>query len=147
MEKKLAFVLLIALSISCGGAQLVIRNIDNTARKLQTKNGHFEMTEYTAEPKYGYTMDYPINLGFDNERNNPRNVDYFFKALAGPNGEEIQWKKIDTCCPFPSIKSSTGAGTLEIYEVTFGNQTLTFYVNLFERSKIVCPIGLTIKKD
>lgn len=147
MKKILALIVLQLLSVSCGGAHLVIRNIDDTARKLQTRNGHFEITEYTTEPKYGYTMDYPINLGFDNERNNPRNVDYFFKALTGPNGEEIQWKKLDNCCPFPSKKSSTGAGTLEIYEITYGNQTLTFYINLFERSKIFCPNGLTIKKD
>ncbi|MFM2229207.1 MAG: hypothetical protein RL607_465 [Bacteroidota bacterium] len=147
MKKILAFSFLLTTLMSCGGSQLVIRNIDDTARKLQTKNGHFEITEYTDEVKYGYTMDYPINLGFDNERNNPRNVDYFFKALAGPNGEAIQWKKIDTCCPFASKKSNTGAGTLEIYEIRYGDQTLLFYINLYERSKIVCPKGLTIKKD
>ncbi|MCZ8168784.1 MAG: 2-dehydro-3-deoxyphosphooctonate aldolase [Flavobacterium sp.] len=146
MKKSIAFLFLLALVTSCGSGKFVIKNIDNSVRKLQTVDGHFDLKEYATDDLYGYNMEYPINLGYDNERNNPRNVDYFFKALAGPNGEPITWKKIEVCCPYESKKSTTGAGTLEIYEVSYGTTSLRLYVNLFEKGKLLCPKGLTIKK-
>jgi hypothetical protein len=146
MKKNIASLFLFALITSCGSGKFVIKNIDNSVQKLQTIDGHFDLKEYATDDLYGYNMEYPINLGYDNERINPRNVDYFFKALAGLNGESITWKKVEVCCPYESKKSTTGAGTLEIYEVSFGTSSLRLYVNLFEKGKLLCPKGLTIKK-
>ena len=41
-----------------------------------------------------------------------------------------------------------GAGTIGIYEVALEGTTkkLTMYFNTFEKGKIVCPKGLSIKK-
>ena len=41
-----------------------------------------------------------------------------------------------------------GAGTIGIYEVTFegSDKKLTLYFNIYEKGKILCPKGFSIKK-
>ena len=58
------------------------------------------------------------------------------------------YKKVDTCCPFPTKNSLMGAGTIGIYEVTFegSNKNITLYFNIYEKGKILCPKGFSIKK-
>ncbi len=142
------FVLSITLLNSCGSAKSTLKNIDNTAIKPVVRERQFVLTEYATDTKYGYNKDYPINLGFENETNSPKNITYFFNALTGENGEKISYKKIDSCCPFPSKKSVMGAGTLDIYEVTFedSDKKKILYINIFEKGKVLCPKGFLIKK-
>ncbi len=121
MKSKIVFLLFTSILMlsSCGSIKSTIQNIDNSAIKPTIKNKQFLLTEYDKEGKYGYDMDYPINLGFENEKYSPKNVEYFFNAISGPNGEKISYEKIDTCCPFPTKKSAVGAGTLDIYQISF----------------------------
>lgn len=142
------FILFITLLTSCGSIKSTIKNIDNNAIKPTVRERQFVLTEYATDGKYGYDKDYPVNLGFENETYSPKNIVYFFNALAGPNGEKISYTKIDSCCPFPTKKSVMGAGTLDIYEVTFENsdKKITLYINIYEKGKVLCPKGFSIKK-
>lgn len=144
----LLFLLSIVLFTSCGSIKSTLKNIDNTAVKPAIINNQFVLTEYASDNKFGYDKDYPVNLGFENEKYSPRNINYFFNAMEGPNGEKISYKKIDSCCPFPSKKSVMGAGTLDIYEIIIEgtNQKMLLYINIYEKGKVVCPIGFRIKK-
>ena len=74
---------------------------------------------------------------------------YYFNGIEGPNGEKISFKKVDTCCPFPTKNNTMGAGTIGIYEVTFegSNKKTTLYFNIYEKGKILCPKGFSIKKS
>ena len=112
------------------------------------KEGQFIITEYAKDSNYGYDKDYPINLGFENEKNSPKNIEYFFNGLEGPNGEKIFYIKKENCCPYPTKRSVMGAGTLEVYEVSIeGSETkLRLYLNIYEKGKVLCPKGLQIKK-
>ena len=132
---------------SCGSIKSTIQNIDNSAIKPPIKNKQFVLTEYDKDGKYGYDMDYPINLGFENEKYSPKNVEYFFNAISGPNGEKISYEKIDTCCPFPTKKSAVGAGTLDIYKISFEGteKKIILYLNIYEKGKVLCPKGFSIK--
>jgi hypothetical protein len=40
-----------------------------------------------------------------------------------------------------------GAGSLDIYEITFegNNQKTRLYINIFEKGKVLCPKGFSIK--
>lgn len=142
------FVLIGTLLASCGSIKSTLKNIDNNAIKPAVREQQFVLTEYANDGKYGYDKDYPVNLGFENETNSPKNIVYFFNALTGPNGEKISYTKIDSCCPFPTKKSVMGAGTLEIYEVTFenSNRKMILYINIYEKGKVLCPKGFSIKK-
>lgn len=145
----LLLVLSTAFFTSCGGIKSTLQNVDDTAIKPPVRNNQFQLTEYASDSKYGYNKDYPINLGFENEKYSFKNIAYFFNALEGPKGEKITYLKTDNCCPFPSKKSIMGAGTLEVYEVTLeGNDSKTLlYINIYEKGKVVCPKGFTIKKQ
>jgi len=149
--KKYNFLLIlvtIATFTSCGSIKSSLKNIDNNAIKPQIKNNQFVLTEYASDGKYGYDKDYPINLGFENEKYSSKNVALFFNALAGPKGEKISYDKVDTCCPFPTKKSVMGAGTLDIYNVIFegSDKKIVLYINIYERGKVLCPKGFSIKK-
>jgi hypothetical protein len=143
----LSFLCAIALT-SCISTKSTIKNIDNTALKPVIKDSTFLIKEYADNKKYGYDQDYPINIGYVQAKNEGLYIGYYFNGLQGPNGEKLSFEKIDTCCPFPTKHDKLGGGLLSIYEVKWEGQPkpVKLYFNIYERGKIVCPIGLTIKK-
>ncbi len=142
----LSFLLVIT---SCVSTKNTIQNIDDNAILPQIVEGQFLLTETATDSKYGYSEFYPVNLGFSKyENSNNLNVNRFFNAITGPNGEKVTYKIIETCCPFPSKNNKMGAGTLDLYEIYF-NGTLSdkkIYINTFEKGNVVCPKGFSIKK-
>ena len=144
----LILVLFTAFFTSCGSVKSTLQNVDNNAIKPPVRNNQFIINEYASDGKYGFDKDYPINLGFENEKYSPKNIVYFFNALEGPKGEKITYTKIDNCCPFPTNKSVMGAGTLEVYVITMEGSDTKFnlYINIYEKGKVLCPKGLKIKK-
>jgi hypothetical protein len=145
------FFILIILSITtaCVSTQSTIKNIDDSAVKPPIKDKAFIISEYASDSKYGYDADYPINIGLILDTQEEIFVGYFFKGLEGPNGEKINFKKVDNCCPFPTKNNSMGAGTLGIYEVTFQetNKKILLYFNSYEKGKVLCPNGFSIKNN
>lgn len=133
---------------NCVSTESTLKNVDNTAKRPSFTDNRYVITEYADDNKYGFDQDYPVNIGFIHEKQEAINIEYYFNGLEGPNGEKISFKKVDTCCPFPTKNTTMGAGTIGIYEVTLEGTTkkLTMYFNTFEKGKIVCPKGLSIKK-
>lgn len=147
--RKIIFLSLFAIFTSCISTKNTIQNIDDTAILPRLENGHFILTETSTDLNYGFSEFYPVNLGFSKfENSNNLNVGRFFNALTGPNGEKVTYKVIETCCPFPSKSNKMGAGTLDLYEVYFEGSTMTkkIYINTFEKGKVMCPKGFSIKK-
>lgn len=138
----------IILFTSCGGIKSTLQNVDNNAVKPQVKDNHFVITEYSNDSKYGYNANYPINIGFENEKYSTKNITYYFNALLGKKGEKFTYEKIETCCPFPTKRTKMGAGTLDIYEITFEGESkkVKLYFNIYEKGKILCPNGFSIKQ-
>lgn len=148
--KKQFLPFLIAFSLllsSCGSIKSTLQNVDNNAVSPAIKDGHYVITEYSKDGKYGYDKDYPINIGFINEKNGPKSVGYFFAALQGELKEKISYEKVDSCCPFPTKRSVMGGGILDIYEVKFEgkNKSVLLYINIFDKGKVLCPKGFLIK--
>jgi hypothetical protein len=140
---------LVTLCSSCVSTKSTLKNVDDNAPipKL-TKDNTFVITEYSKDSKYGYDPDYPINLFYRNTINETINQQRYLNALAGPNGETLTFKKIDSCCPFPTKRSEMGAGFLEVYEVTWDGLTMPIrlYMNIYEKGSLMAPIGFSIKK-
>lgn len=150
MLKKIVLLNLIILSFaSCISTKSTIKNIDKKAVKPVIKDNAYVLTEYADSKKYGYDQDYPINLGPSSAANENKFATYFFNGVEGPNGEKITFEKIDTCCPFPTKNDKMGGGLLSIYEVKWQGQEkpVKLYFNIYERGKVLCPIGFTIKKS
>jgi len=150
MKRTIAFVFLLVISVSCVSTKSTLKNVDDNAPipKL-TKENTFLLTEYSKDKRYGYDKNYPINVFYRNSKDESINQQRFLNALAGPNGEKIFFKKIDSCCPFPTAKSDMGAGFLDIYEVTWIGQKkpVRLYLNIYEKGQLLVPVGFTIKKS
>jgi len=147
---KYFYLLLATLLISsCVSTKSTLKNVDNNAVRPIYKENKYLITEYANDEKYGYDADYPINIGFIHEKQEAINIEYYFNGLEGAKGEKISFKKVTTCCPFPTKNTTMGAGTLGIYEVVLEGSAkkLTLYFNTFEKGKILCPKGFSIKKS
>ena len=149
MKKNLIFCSLIALlSTSCISTKLTIKNIDDKAPiPALSEDKTFILTKVSTDSKYGYDQDYPVNLGFMRFEIVDVNIKRYFGALTGPQGQEISYEKVDTCCPFPSKRNAMGAGLLDIYEVTWDGlkEPKRIYINLYEKGEIIAPMGFGIK--
>ena len=143
------FVVLISLFTSCVSTKSTLKNVDDSAPipKL-SKDNTFVLTEYSKDNKYGYDADYPVNVFYQNAKDENLNAERFLNALAGPNGEKITFAKLESCCPFPTKRVEIGAGFLDIYELKWEgqNKPVKLYINIYERGYLLVPIGLSVKK-
>ena len=141
--------MLITIISSCVSTKSTLKNVDDNAPNLRlTSENTFVINQYSKDKKYGYDEDYPINIFYKNSKEDFINQQRFLNALAGPNGEKITYKKIESCCPFPTKKSEMGAGFLDIYELTWEGQTapIKLYLNIYEKGVLMVPVGLSLKK-
>lgn len=145
---KYAGILLALLLTACVSTKNTIRNIDDNAPEPVLKGKAFVLTEMASDAKYGYDEDYPANVFFKSVQNDTINATRFLNALAGPKGEKIFFKKVDTCCPFPTGRSEMGAGFVDIYEVTWVGQKkpIRLYINSYAKGKVLIPMGFTAAK-
>lgn len=147
--RKIIVISLLALFTSCVSTKNTIQNIDETAVLPKIIDGQFILSETANESEYGFSEFYPVNLGFSKfENSNNLNVNRFFNAITGPNGEKVTYKLLETCCPFPSKNNKMGAGTLDLYEIYLDEKASNkkIYINTFEKGKVMCPKGFSIKK-
>ncbi|MGA9637840.1 2-dehydro-3-deoxyphosphooctonate aldolase [Flavobacterium sp.] len=149
MKKTILFLFLSVFIISCVSTRSTLKNIDNNApTPILTAQNTFVISEYSSDKKYGYDKDYPINVFYINTSNDTLNATRFLNALAGPKGENINYTKLESCCPFPTKHSTMGAGFLEVYELKWKGQKkpIILYMNIYEKGYLKVPVGLSIKK-
>lgn len=147
--RKIIVLSFLVLFASCVSTKNTIQNIDDTAVLPKIIYGQFILTETANDSEYGYSEFYPINLGFSKfENSNNTNVNRFFNSITGPNGEKVTYRLLETCCPFPSKNNKMGAGTLDLYEIYLDEKASNkkIYINTFEKGKVMCPKGFSIKK-
>lgn len=137
------------LALSCISTKSMLKNVDNNAPiPSLSKENTFILTEYSKDMKYGFDPEYPVNVFYLNAKDENLNASRYLNALAGPNGEKINFTKIQSCCPFPTKRTEIGAGYLDVYELNWEGQKkpIKLYINIYERGYILVPIGLSIKK-
>jgi len=150
---KIKSLLLIAfismLSVSCISTKSTLKNVDDNAPEpVLTKDGWFLITEYAKDKKYGFDKNYPINIFYKSVADEDINPKRFLNALTGPKGETITYKKLESCCPFPSKRGDSGAGFLDIYEINYSGlkKPLKLYFNIYEKGYLFVPKGFELKK-
>ena len=149
-NKSYLVVLLISvLTSSCVSTKSTLKNVhDDAPMPVISKDNTFVLTEYSKDKKYGYDPDYPVNVFYINAKDENLNAERYLKALAGPKGENITFSKLESCCPFPTIRTEIGAGFLDVYELKWEGQSepIKLYINIYERGYLLVPVGLSIKK-
>lgn len=150
MKKIVSFIALLFIATSCVSTQSTLKNIDDNAPSpVLRDNNTFAISVLSTDKKYGYNKDYPVNIFFESTAGDTKNEYRFLNALAGPNGEKISYKKLESCCPFPTKRSDMGAGLLSVYELTWIGQRspVTLYLNIYEKGILMIPLGLAAKKN
>ena len=149
MQKIFLLLLVTLLSASCVSTKSTLKNVDDNAPiPLLTVDKTFVIKEFSTDKRYGYDKDYPVNVFYYTTRNETINQERYLNALAGPKGQKISFKKLESCCPFPSKRSEMGAGFLDVYEVTWeGLKTpVILYMNIYEKGYLKVPVGFGLKK-
>jgi hypothetical protein len=150
MKSKLFLMAMLYVAmVSCVSTKSTLKNVDNNAPTPRLKaDNTFVINVNSTDKKYGYDKDYPVNVFFKDTKSETLNIERFLNALAGPKGEKLTYKKIETCCPFPTKHTEIGAGFLDVYEVTWEGNTkpLKLYLNIYEKSVLMVPVGLTLKR-
>lgn len=148
MKKIFRLLIFTCLFTSCISIKSTLQNVDNTAPALQlSKNNTFIISTFSKDKKYGYDKNYPINIYFRGTKNDTINQQRYLNALAGPKGEAITYKKLESCCPFPSKNSEMGAGFLDVYEIKWEGlkKPILLYMNIYEKGQLLVPMGFRLK--
>ncbi len=150
MKSKLLLMAIFGTAmVSCVSTKSTLKNVDDNAPAPRLKpDNTFVINVNSTDRKYGYDKDYPVNVFFRDTKSETLNIERFLNALAGPKGEPLTYKKIETCCPFPTKHTEIGAGFLDVYEITWEGNTkpLKLYLNIYEKSVLMVPVGLTLKR-
>lgn len=135
------------LFTSCVSTKSTLKNVDANAPIPVLVNNRFLIHEVSPDKKYGYDPDYPVNLFYSSATNDTLNVVRFFNSITGPKGETLQYRRVSTCCPFPTQRHPMGAGLIDLYEVQYEGlkQPITLYLNIYETSTLYAPQGFLPK--
>ena len=107
----------------------------------------FLIKNYATDKTYGYSEKNPIIVG--KEGGGPKDERRFLNALAGPNSEEISYKRLGSCCEFSTKNGLFGdSGMLDMYEVTYEglNKSIVLYFNMYDSDVLQVPVGFTLRK-
>lgn len=107
------------------------------------------LTEQSTDASYGYDKANPIKVGGSKEQTGPENQRNFLNALLGPHGETVRYYRAGSCCPFKTPNGLiNNTGMLDIYTLTYtgSSDTLSLYLNLYDKGDLMIPVGFTAKK-
>ncbi len=121
MMKKLIYIGIAFMLLSCSTTQ-------KTVRTTLLDNQTFLLTEVSTDPTYGLSAENPIQVGGVDKKEGPLNERRFLNALAGPNGERVNYFRAGSCCPVESKNGFMGMAMLDNYRVTWegSNDTVQF---------------------
>lgn len=110
----------------------------------------FKLTEISTNPSYGLSKKNPIQVGGVDRSEGPLNERRYLNALLGPNGEQVFYSRLGSCCPTKSKNDPYGFGSvvLDIYQVVWegSNDTISIYLNMYDYGVLMAPVGFTIKE-
>ncbi len=103
----------------------------------------FLVEKYADDKTYGFEPENAIKVGGVADSEGPINERRFLNALAGPQGEELEYYRIGSCCPQPSENSAYGQALLDKYAVYHEGSadTLVLYINMYDSEKLMIPKG------
>ncbi|WP_204743192.1 hypothetical protein [Pseudocnuella soli] len=103
----------------------------------------YKLEELATDKTYGYSQSNPVKVGgkflsgVANERR-------FLNGLAGPGGEQVQYKRRGSCCGFKTPNGFDNVGMLDIYKVYWEGckDTAILYLNMYDEGDLQVPVGL-----
>src|SRR5437773_6903577 len=87
----------------------------------------------SKDSTYGVTEKNPIRVGRKN--GGARDEDIYLRSLRGPQGENVQYKRLGSCCQFKTPNAWIGdMGLLDKYEVTYASldKPMILYLDMYD---------------
>jgi len=105
------------------------------------EDGSMKLFEVSTDEKYGFKPNHKSSIKVGEVENEQA----YLKALRGPNGEQVQFRRISSCCKFKSKTAAFGSGFLDKYEVFYQGltQPIILYLNGYDYETPKAPIGFT----
>jgi hypothetical protein len=107
---------------------------------------------YAQDIEYGLKPEKPIFLGIIRTYDAIDNVDRFFNALLGKDGQILIKKRMKACCPFKTPNSTNidkdkKFGLLEVYQLSYAGleKPIILYINLYDEGALFIPRGFKSK--
>lgn len=116
-----------------------------TENILMLGDNSYLITIPANDSSYAYTQKNPVKAG----EMSPANERRFLNGLLGPNGEPLSYFRAGSCCSFKTPNGMIGGqGMLDIYRVFWegSKDTLSIYINMYDKGNLRIPDGLTAKK-
>lgn len=117
-----------------------------TDEMMGRRSGEMSLTRTAGGESYGWSQMAPVKVGGGFDSGAERTYK-FLNTLRGPNGEDVHYDRVGTCCPFTSPNSpfEGGGALLEVYEVSYkgmaGKRRL--YFDWYDEAEMMIPKGLT----
>ncbi len=105
------------------------------------EDGSMKLFEVSADEKYGFKPNHKSSIKVGDVENEQA----YLKSLRGPNGEQVQFKRMSSCCQFKSETAAFGSGFLDKYEVFYQglNHPIILYLNGYDYETPKAPVGFT----
>jgi len=131
---------LILLSLTILAACSAPLKTSNSNQAAQAKS---KLASNNTDKSYGYSMRNPIKVGDGNLSNGPANERKYLNVLLGPNGEQVNYRRLGSCCPIKTPNGYNGGGLLDMYEVTYKGlkKSKILFFNMYDSSKTKIPHG------
>jgi hypothetical protein len=117
-----------------------------TDEMIGRSRGEMSLSRTAGSDAYGWSQMMPVKVGGGFGEGSNRTYQ-FLNTLRGPNGEDVHYDRVGTCCPFKSPKSpfEDGGALLEVYVVSYkGLETpRRLYFNWYDDGEMMIPKGLT----
>jgi len=125
---------------------LILASCASTKKAQILPNGPIEIKKVSDDQSYG-TEKNPIMVGGVSDSKGPQNERAYLDLLAGPEGQEITYNRVKSCCSFSTERGFMGKGLLDVYKITYQGQKepIYLYINMYDYQTLYAPMGFTIR--
>jgi hypothetical protein len=134
----------ILLAVGCAASG---GSAPSPASNAQTKA--LASNPYFAAPvgEYGFSETNPVLVASLGGRSPVENEHIYLGRLRGPGGERVHYRRIGSCCEFPTPNGLFGdKGLLDQYEVTYDGlaHPLVLYLDMYDPGEAQAPTGFVL---
>jgi len=118
-----------------------------TVAVTMLNNNTYLLATASADERYAFSKDFPVKVG-GGFGEGPLNERRFLNALLGPEGQQVHYTRMGSCCGFTTPNSPMGTGLLDRYKVYWEGATDTsyLYLNMYDKGDLFIPKGFTAKQ-
>ena len=106
-----------------------------------------KLTKTADNDKYGLTPEQPVKVG-KGPNGGPGNQRSYLEQLRDGKGKSVTYKRLGSCCPYPSKNGLFGSAMVDKYEVVYQNvkgkkKKTVIYISFYYYEEPMAVFGFT----